>query len=140
MSGAGRRRRGPRTAGFALVQALFLIVVVAVLAAVALRISMGQQQTVVAAMQQARALAAARAGIDWGAYTALNSSCTGTTLNLTEASLAGYTVVVTCTDTPFADGSNTYHSYSISATASIGTYGTSDFVQRMVRATFTNAS
>lgn len=135
-----RAEAARRTAGFALVPALFLLVVVAVLAAVALRISMGQQQTVVAAMQQARALAAARAGIDWGAYSALNGSCTGTTLNLTEASLAGFTVVVACTDTSFTDGSNTYHSYSIAATASSGTYGTSNFVQRAVRATFTNAA
>jgi MSHA biogenesis protein MshP len=126
--------------GFALVPAVFLLVVVASLAAVALRVSMAQQQTVVAAMQQARALAAARAGIDWGAYTALNGTCSGTTLNLSETALAGYTVVVTCTATPYTDGTNNYQSYLIAATASIGTYGTADFVQRVVRATFTNAT
>jgi MSHA biogenesis protein MshP len=133
-----RARR--QVAGIALVPALFLLVVVAALAAAALRISMAQQQTVLVAMQEARALAAARAGIDWGAYTALNGTCAGTTLNLSEAALAGYTVVVTCAATAFTDGSNNYQSYSISATASIGTYGSSDFVQRTVRSTFTNAT
>jgi MSHA biogenesis protein MshP len=129
-----------RAAGFALVPTLFLIVVVAALSAVALKVGIGQEQTVSMALQQARALAAARAGIDWGAYTALNGTCAGTTLNLTEGALAGFTVVVTCTATPYTDGSNNYQSYSISAAATLGSYGTSGFVQRVVRATFTNAT
>ena len=49
-------------------------------------------------------------------------------------------MVVTCTATAFTDGSNSYQSYSIAASASIGTYGSPDYVQRVVRATFTNAT
>jgi len=133
-------RRRPR--GFALVPALFLIVIVGALCAVGLRMTMAQQQTVISALQQARALAAARAGIDWQAYLAINSSgtCSGGTLNLAETALAGYTVVVTCTVNSFVDGSTTYYSYTIASTATTGVYGTSDFVQRVVRATFTNES
>jgi len=135
--------RSKRVRGFALVQALFLIVIVSLLAAVALRLSMGQQQTVTMALQQARALSAARSGIQWGAYNALKAvgaTCTGATLNLTEAALAGFTVVVTCAATPFTDGSAsaTYQSYLIAATATRGTFGSAEFVQRVVRATFTN--
>jgi len=137
---SARGRFAPRSRGFALVPALFLIVVVALLAAVGLRSTMAQQQTVLAALQQARALAAARAGIDWQAYLALNGSgsCSGGTLSLTETALAGYQVVVTCTATAFVDGNNTYYSYTIASTATTGTYGTPDFVQRVVRSTFTN--
>jgi MSHA biogenesis protein MshP len=142
------KRRTPPTAraareiagGFALVPALFLIVIIGLLAAVGLRLALGQEQTVTMALQQARALAAARAGIDWGAYSALNGTCAGTTLNLTEASLAGFTVAVTCSATPYTDGSTTYQSYSIGASASYGTYGKPDYVQRVVHATFTNAT
>lgn len=126
--------------GFALVPALFLIVIVGLLAAAALRLAVGQQQTVTIALQQARALAAARAGVDWAAYLALNGSCAGGTLNLSEAALAGFTVVVTCTASAYTEGSNSYQSYAISATATQGAYGTPDFVQRVVRATFTNAT
>jgi MSHA biogenesis protein MshP len=126
--------------GFALVPALFLIVVLAVLAAVAVRVSMAQQSTVTLALSQARALAAAEAGIDWGAYTALKGSCQGATLELTEAALAGFTVVVTCTATSFSEGNANYQSYTIAATASSGIYGTPDFVQRVVHATFTSAT
>jgi hypothetical protein len=53
-------------------------------------------------------------------------------------SLAGYTVVVTCTATTFTDGSGSYLSSTIAATATYGTYGTADYVKRVVRATFTN--
>ena len=136
----GIARQGRRAGGFALVPALFLIVVVGLLAAMGLRMTMAQQQTVTAALQEARALAAARAGVDWQAYVALNGSgtCSGGTLNLTEAALAGYKVAVTCTATSFVDGGTTYYSYTIAATATSGTYGSPDFVQRVVRSTFTN--
>jgi len=126
--------------GIALVPVLFLIVVVALLAAVALRVSMGQQQTVTASLSEARALAAAETGIDWGAYSAINGNCSGTTLNLTEAALTGYTVTVTCTATGFTEGGVPYQSYTIGASATFGTYGTPDFFQRVVRATFTTAT
>jgi MSHA biogenesis protein MshP len=128
--------------GFALVPALFLIVVIALLAAVAVRVTTAQQQTVSLALQQARALSAARAGIDWAAYSAINGingGCAGLpTLNLPAASFAGYTVVVTCIPTAYTDGSVSYSAYTIASTATFGTYGTPDFVQRVVRATFTN--
>jgi MSHA biogenesis protein MshP len=135
MSAVRAERRG---SGFALVPALFLIVVVGLLAVVAVRVTTAQQETVTLGLQQARALAAARAGIDWAAFNALNGSCAGGTLTLPGASLAGYTVVVTCVSTAFTDGGGSFQSYSIGSTATFGNYGTADFSRRVVRATFTN--
>jgi len=127
--------------GFALVPALFLIVVLAALGAAAIRIGNGEQQTVTMALQQVRALAAARAGVEWGAYRALNGSCVAsTTLNLSEAALNGFAVAVSCTDTAFANGAATSHAYLINASASSGTYGQPGYVRRVVSATFTDAS
>ena len=126
--------------GFALIPALFLIVVLAALAAVAVRVGVGQSQAVALGLQQVRALSAARAGIEWGAQRALNGACGGTTLNLAEQSLAGFQVVVTCSATSFVEGAATLNSYNILSTATIGTYGTPDYVRRVVRATFTDAS
>jgi MSHA biogenesis protein MshP len=131
-------------AGFALVPALFLIVVLAVLGAVAIRVGNGEQQTVTMALQQARALAAARTGIEWGAYNALVSaghSCApSTTLTLTEAALNGFTVVVTCSATSFTSDSLTRNAYVLVANSSSGTYGQPGYVHRVVSATFTDAS
>jgi MSHA biogenesis protein MshP len=140
-----RRRHGARTvrpgAGFALVPALFLMVVLATLAVVAVRIGTGQQQTVTMNLLEGRALAAARAGIEWGAYRALNGSCAASTaLSLTEAALNGFAVVVSCAATTFTNGTGTSSAFVIGATATTGTYGQPGYVRRVVSATFTNAS
>ena len=127
--------------GFALVPALFLLVVLGALALVAVRVGTGQQHAVTMDLLQSRALAAAGAGIEWGAYSALNGSCAAsTTLNLTEASLNGYSVVVTCVGTAFANGAATNTSYVIKAAASFGSYGQPSYVHRVVSATFTDAT
>ena len=122
--------------------ALFLIVVLGALGVVAVRLGSAQQQAVTMGLVQTRALAAARAGIEWGAYRALpptNSCAASATLNLTEAALNGFTVVVTCASTSFANGAGTNTSYSILSTASSGTYGQPGYVRRVVSSTFTDA-
>ena len=127
--------------GFALVPALFLLVIVGALGLVAIRVGAGQQQTVTMSLMQARALAAANAGIEWGAYSALNGSCaTSTPLSLTEAALSGFSVTVSCSSMTFTNGSGTSNSYVIQAVATTGTYGQPGYVRRAVSGTFTNAT
>ena len=130
------------SSGFALVPALFLIVVLAGLAVVAVRLGSAQQQTVTMALLQARTLSAARAGVEWGAYQAISgASCVAsTTLNLTEATLNGYAVTVTCTSTSFTSGTGTAHSYVITSTAITGSYGQPGYVRRVMGATLTDAT
>ena len=126
--------------GFALIPALFLIVVLASLAAVAVRVSASQSQTVIMGLQQARTLSAARAGLERGAWTALHGACGATTLNLTEQSLSGIQVVVSCSATSFAEGAGpALNSFALSSTATSGTYGKPDYVRRVLRATYTDA-
>jgi MSHA biogenesis protein MshP len=128
--------------GFALIPALFLIVVLGLLAVIAIRVGTGQQQAVTMSLEESRALAAAQAGIEWGAYQSLNAgSCQpSTTLNLAEASLAGFTVVVTCAATPFANGAATATSYVLQATATTGIYGQPGYVRRVVSGTYSSAT
>lgn len=137
------RRGRTRARGFALVPALFLMIVLGLLAVVGVRVGVGQQQTVTMSLMQARALAAARAGVEWGAYQARSpvGSCVGsTTLTLTEAALNGFTVVVTCAASSFASGAGvTSHAYAIVATATTGSYGQPGYVRRVMSATFTDA-
>ena len=138
---AQRRAAAHRAEGFALVPALFLMVVLGLLAVIAVRVGVGEQQTVTMGLMQARALAAARAGIEWGAYRALNGSCAAaTTLNLAEAALSGFAVDVRCTSTSFTNGTATSHSYVIHATATTGSYGQPGYVRRVMSATFTDAT
>jgi MSHA biogenesis protein MshP len=134
-------RRFAALRGFALVPALFLIVVLAALGAFAVRIGTAQSHTATLALQATRALEAARAGIEWGAYNAnVNGSCSKQTIALAEGALAGFTVTVTCSATTQSTGSGTISAYVIDALAATGSYGTPDFAQRHLRAVFTNAS
>ena len=140
MNVAGRDTRNG--GGFALVPALFLLLIVGALGLVAVRVGSGQERTVVMGLMQARALSAASSGIEWGAYTAtkLGGCPASATLTLTEASFTGLSVVVTCTATTFINGGGTTSSsYVISATATSGTYGQPAYVRRTVSGTFTNA-
>ena len=137
---SGRRASQRPEQGFALVPAIFVLVVLALLAVAATRISTRQSHTVVMALAEARALAAARTGVEWGAWRALNGSCSSGTLNLAEAALAGFTVSVTCSSGTYVEGSSTFNSYTVQATATIGTYGTPGYVRRIVSSTFTNGN
>jgi len=144
MSGPAHRatgRAGGR--GFALVPALFLVVVLGLLAVVGVRVGLGQQQTVTMSLVQARALSAARAGIEWGAFQtrAASPGCApATSLTLTEAALAGFTVTVTCASTSFTNGATPAHAYVLTATATTGLYGQPGYARRVVSATFTDAN
>jgi MSHA biogenesis protein MshP len=131
--------------GFALIPALFLIVVLSALAVIAVRVGTGQQQAVTMSLEESRALAAAEAGIEWGAYQSLdNGSCTASTvLGLTEASLSGFTVTVTCAATSLINGAPPAPpgtSYVLRSTATRGTYGQPGYVRRVVSGTYTNAT
>ena len=127
--------------GFALIPALFLIVVLGALAAVAIRVGTGQQQTVTMSLMQARALSAAQTGIEWGAYRALGGSCVAsTTLTLTEAALNGFSVIVTCAAVTFWTGAATNTSYVLNSAATSGLYGQPGYVRRVVSGTYSNAT
>ena len=140
----GRLRCARPNAGFALVPALFLVVVLGLLAVVGIRVGVGEQQTVTMSLMQARALAAARAGIEWGANRALDpvsgTCAASTTLNLTEAALSGFTVVVSCTSTTFTVVATPRHAFVINAVATTGSYGQPGYTRRVMNATFTDAS
>lgn len=127
--------------GISLVPALFLLIVLAALGIVAVRLSAIQSQTVVLAMQSARAFSAARAGIDWSAYRAIvNGNCSNSTLTLTEGGLNGFVVDTYCAVSSHSEGSATVQVFTIDAFARSGVYGAPDYVSRRMQSTITDAS
>ena len=128
-----------RQQGFALVAAIFLIVVLSSLGLYMVRISGIQHQTVNVALLGARAFQAARAGVEWGAFQALNAACDTTTLNLTEGGLDGFDVEVTCSSTSHTEKGNSFNIFVLDVEARAGTYGMPDYVSRRMQATLTNA-
>jgi MSHA biogenesis protein MshP len=115
-----------KSAGFTLVQAIFVVVVLSILGVAMMKLIGVQSSTSVLALQGARGYQAARSGLEWGAARAkAGSSCSGTLV------VEEFTVNVTCSSQQFTEGSiGPYDVYQIGATATFGTYGTPDFVLR----------
>jgi len=120
--------------GFSLVSAIFLLVVLAGLGVYAVRINTLQQQTVTAGLRAAQAFHAARTGVAWGAYRALNAgACAAATLNLTEGATAGFRVSVQCSLSTHTEGAATVRVFVFDVRAEAGTYGGPDYVSRRVQ-------
>lgn len=123
---------GAAQRGFALMSAIFLLVVLAGLGAAMLTFSSTQHVGSAMDVQGSRAYQAARAGIEWGAYQALrSSSCPGPTTVTLAGKLADFNLVVECAATAYG----TLTAYQITSTASIGTAGQISRVERQLQAT-----
>ena len=141
MSGNAIRRddRPLRAAGFALPSAIFLLVILAALAAFLINISTTQSMTSAQDIQGARAHHAARAGVEWGLYQVLvpaAAACAGATT--LPAQIEGFTVTVTCAvNGPYSEGGQSFSLYRLTATArSPGlSAGALAYVERQVSAT-----
>lgn len=109
-----------RARGFALILALFLIVLLGTIAAYLVTVSNVQVETGVMDEQGARAYQAARAGLDWGAYQVLRSPpCPPgpTTITFPAAHLGGFFAEVTCTGFGLEnEGAGTVTTYRIVST------------------------
>ncbi len=121
--------------GFTLVNAIFILVVLAALGAFMVTMSGVQSRTPVLALQGARAYQAAQTGIEWGIARAVAGSCSASTSFAVE----GFAVTVSCSTAaaPIVEGASTYNVYELDALASSGTYGAGDYVSRRMTARVT---
>lgn len=120
--------------GFSLVSAIFLLVVIAALGTFAVTLSTTQQQSAALDVLGSRAYQAARAGIEWGAYQVLvNNTCPNQTLAALPNTLSGFSVNVACTSYPaYNEAGTAINMYLLSSTASQGTAGAPDYVERQM--------
>jgi MSHA biogenesis protein MshP len=132
-----------RQRGTSLVVAIFLIVVVATLAAFALTASTSKLGATDQQLSAERAAAAARAGAEWGAYRArMANSCVappGTTFNLPANAFRGFRVTVTCIGTNHVEGAAIYYVRDIDAFAQRGNFGDSSYASARATARVSNA-
>lgn len=83
--------------------AIFLLVVIAVLAGYIVSLSNTQHTSATLDFQGARAYQAAYAGMQWGVHRALNgAACAGSML--LSGDLAGFAATVACTPFPYSEG------------------------------------
>ena len=127
----------PSQRGMTLVVAIFLVAVVASLAAFAVTAGGATRNTKDLQLLSSRALAAARAGAEWGAYRALTQNppvcAAGQPLNLTQGALRGFSVTVDCVRSR-PEGS--YWVVDITSTARWSRFGTPDYAYRRVVARY----
>ena len=111
-----------RQRGIAIVTAIFLIVILAALAAFSVSLFRIQQVSTGLASAGTRALQAANSGLEWGYWQVLDAggpACAATT-NLAMPAGTGlglFTVTVTCTSTPHTEAGNPVTNYRLQATA-----------------------
>jgi MSHA biogenesis protein MshP len=124
-------------AGFTLVSAIFLMVVLVVLGVSLVTISSVAHTTTAQQLQSVRAHYAVRAGIEWAAARAATGCPPGPTTFSPGGTLSGFTVSVSCTQTShplptvtvaLARPTQLYYVADITATA--GAYGGTDYVLR----------
>ena len=132
--------------GFSLVTAIFLLVVLAGLGAMMVTFFTAQQQSSALDVLGSRAYQASHAGIEWGAYQVLPNSAaafatscragaTAQTLPALAGTLADFSVSVNCSATSAVEAAATLWVYNITSTATRGTVGSADYVERQVQAT-----
>lgn len=126
---------GKKPQGFILVSVIFLITVIALMAVVMATTSGVQSFTTVYSLQQARAFTAAKSGLEYAVQRAVDASvCTNGALALPGIN---FTVTLSCASVPVNEAGVITTVYTISSTASTGTFGNLDYVIRTVRASVT---
>jgi MSHA biogenesis protein MshP len=114
-------RRSPASItsrGFTTVAATFLTTILALISAYLIGLRVYQDGAFSLDALGTRAYAAARAGAEWGAYRSLHdNACAGATSVALAASLADYTVTVTCARSVFSEGAGTVNVDTIVANA-----------------------
>lgn len=114
-----------RQSGFAIISAIFILVVLAAMAAFIVHVSTHQSAGHVADVQGIRAYQAARTGIEWGLYNHLRppQTCAAASSFALGGNLAGFTVTVRCTPSDEVTNNNE---------AGTSPAGTQLFVRRIV--------
>lgn len=123
--------------GFSLISAIFLLVVIAALGTFAVTLSTTQQQSGALDVMGSRAYQAARAGIEWGAFQALqNGSCAPSSpLAPLPNTLSGFAVTVTCTPNTYNEAGKTVNMYQLVSTATQGAAATPNYIERQMAVT-----
>lgn len=146
---AGFKRQPSAESGFVLPSAIFLVVILAALAAYMVTLSRTSHMSGALDIQGSRAYQAARAGIEWAAWQVVNLPPVALpdpvptpcplpfpgSVTLT-GTLAAFTVTVTCIRTADDDGGALVEVYQVTSTATSGVPGSVDYVERQIQASF----
>lgn len=128
-----------------MISAIFLIVVLALLGAAMAKFSMMQHVSAAQDYQGVRAYLAAQSGLEWATYRMLDPdsapsatlpSCwSGSAIITLAQDLAPFSTTVTCSASTTTEDIKSIAIYRLTATASFGTAGTQNYVERQIETT-----
>ena len=125
--------RPARQAGFTILSALFLLVVLVALGAYMVRLSTAQHLSTALTVNASRAYYAAYSGMEWAASRIRTLTACPTVP--TSFSVEGYTVELTaCSKDTVTEGGSSYGVYQVAIEASRGSFGSPDYVRRRLSA------
>jgi MSHA biogenesis protein MshP len=129
------------SAGFSLVSAIFLLVIVSAACAAMLGMVGAERRGSTLGILGARSLQAARSGIEWATAKAVANpaNCPTGTFALTEGALSGFSVTVTCTRTQHDENGSPWSTFRLRSEAQRGAFGSFDYAFRRVESTVTVA-
>lgn len=125
----------PAAPGFALIAAIFLLVVLGALAFYLVSLSGTQQFTTLWAVQGARAHYAAQSGLQWGAWQAINGGDCNGNLSVDAGAPGRFSVAVSCSGTPQSELGEVTTVWTLTAEASYGTPANAAYVRRKLQMT-----
>ena len=127
--------------GFSLIAAIFLVVIVALVAGFMVTIGGIAHSTPAFSVMGARTYFAAASGIEWGTQqvlaNALAPSCFANPTTFVVES--NFNVTLTCSATPVTEGTVSYVVFDLTATAEAGTRGQEDYFSRILAASVSSA-
>lgn len=128
-------------AGFSIVMAIFILVVLSLLGAYMVKLSGVQHATSTYVIQGARAYQSAKAGIGWAIS---RISAGGVCSDITSASpinfsdINGFSVTLTCSNQTFSEGTDTPVVYKITALSEFGAYNSANYISRNIQVSIVN--
>lgn len=126
--------------GVALVAAIFLIVVVALLAGFLVSIASAGRTASAYAVVEARARHAAESGLEWAVHRVLSNpaapDCSGfpATFTLADGGSGGFRIAAKCSDQVVTEGAASYSVFDLEVVAEFGTAGADDYFRRLLAA------
>jgi MSHA biogenesis protein MshP len=135
--------RGSRQHGMSLVVAIFLITVIASLSAFAVTVGTATRESENLQLQADRAMAAARAGMEWAAYQVrVAGVCPGgppMTFPLTQGALNGFRVTITRLSNTGPHPPLNYRVCNVRSFAQWSNFGANNYASRTIEESFISA-
>jgi len=130
-----------KQAGFSIVMAIFILVVLSLLGGYMVKLSGVQHATSVFSIQGARAYQSARAGVGWAiARVSAGGVCSDVTSAspLTFTDINGFSVSLACSSQSFSEGTDNPVIYKITALSEFGVYSSANYISRRIEVSIVN--